>query len=293
MLKDVKIMSRIKRFFGIILSWIVVMSVYFIPACAAEAENGEVRVFDFARLFSQEEKEELEEEALRLREELKAEFIVLTVDETRGHTAQEMADEYYFSHGYEKSFDEDGAVVLIDMDNREIYLGTYGIMIRVITDQRLENILDAAYPYAVQENYAGAALTMLQECEDYVHKGIVAGQYNYDRETGRIQMHYTIRWYEALVAAAVSAAIAGFACQGVARSYRMKSGKEKESKLAYQENALLQSASPVDQLMNTAVHHTVIPRQNTSGRSSGSSSSRRSTTHSHSGHRAGGGGRRF
>ena len=260
MLKDVKIMSRIKRFFGIILSWIVVMSVYFIPACAAEAENGEVRVFDFAGLFSQEEKEELEEEALRLREELKAEFIVLTVDETRGHTAQEMADEYYFSHGYEKSFDEDGAVVLIDMDNWEIYLGTYGIMIRVITD---------------------------------VHKGIVAGQYNYDRETGRIQMHYTIRWYEALVAAAVSAAIAGFACQGVARSYRMKSGKEKESKLAYQENALLQSASPVDQLMNTAVHHTVIPRQNTSGRSSGSSSSRRSTTHSHSGHRAGGGGRRF
>ena len=106
-------------------------------------------------------------------------------------------------------------------------------------------------------------------------------------------MHYTIRWYEALVAAAVSAAIAGFACQGVARSYRMKSGKEKESKLAYQENALLQSASPVDQLMNTAVHQTVIPRQNTSGRSSGSSSSRRSTTHSHSGHRAGGGGRRF
>ena len=84
MLKDVKIMSRIKRFFGIILSWIVVMSVYFIPACAAEAENGEVRVFDFAGLFSQEEKEELEEEALRLREELKAEFIVLTVDETRG-----------------------------------------------------------------------------------------------------------------------------------------------------------------------------------------------------------------
>ena len=196
MLKDVKIMSRIRRFFGIILSWIVVMSIYFIPACAAEAENGEVRVFDFAGLFSQEEKEELEEEALRLREELKAEFIVLTVDETRGHTAQEMADEYYFSHGYEKSFDEDGAVVLIDMDNREIYLGTYGIMIRVITDQRLENILDAAYPYAVQENYAGAALTMLQECEDYVHKGIVAGQYNYDRETGRIQKHYTSRWNE-------------------------------------------------------------------------------------------------
>lgn len=286
-------MSKIKRFFGIVLSWIVVMSVYFIPACAAEAENGEVRVFDFAGLFSQEEKAELEEEALRLREELKAEFIVLTVDETRGHTAQETADEYYFSHGYEKSFDEDGAVVLIDMDNREIYLGTYGIMIRVITDHRLENILDAAYPYAVQENYAGAALTMLQECEDYVHKGIVAGQYNYDRETGRIQMHYTIRWYEALVAVAVSAAIAGFACKGVARSYRMMSGKEKESQLVYQENALLQSASPVDHLINTAVHHTVIPRQNTSGRSSGSSSSRRSTTHSHSGHRAGGGGRRF
>lgn len=287
-------MSKVKRFFCILLLWIVVMAVFFIPVCAAEVEDREVRVFDHAGLFGTEEAAELEEEALRLREAFKAEFIILTVDDTRGKSARETADEYYFSHGYEKSFDEDGALVLIDMDNREIYLGTYGIMIRVITDQRLENILDAAYPYAAQGDYAAAAKTMLQECEAYIQKGIVAGQYNYDSETGRIEVHHSVRWYEALVAAAVSLALAGAVCAGVRRSYRLSGGKEKDSALAYQKDCPIQINPFSDPLLHTAVHHTVIPRNHSSGgRSSGGSSSRRSTTHSHSGHRAGGGGRRF
>lgn len=287
-------MGEIKRFFGIALSWIVVMSVFLIPVCAAETENGEGRVFDNAGLFSEEEAAELEEEALRMREEFRAEFIILTTDNTQGRSARETADDFYFSRGYEKNFDEDGAVVLIDMDNREIYLGTYGIMIRVITDQRLENILDAAYSYAVQGNYAGAARTMLQECEAYVEKGIVAGQYNYDSETGKIEVYHSVRWYEALVAAVISLGIAGAVCAGVRRSYRLSGGKEKDSALAYQKDCPIQINPFSDALLHTALHHTVIPRnQNLGGRSSGGSSSRRSTTHSHSGHRAGGGGRRF
>lgn len=285
------------------LFWVAVFVVLVMAAAANRAEAGKgaderdfeaSRVFDYANLFRQEEAERLQKEAVRLREELKAEFIVLTIEDAKGLTAKENADEFYVSQGFGQSFDESGAVVLLDMDNREIYLGTYGIMIRVITDQRLETVLNAAWPDAADGDYASAALVMLGECERYVHQGIVAGQYNYNQETGRIEVYHTIRWYEACVAAAVSALIAGMVCLGVCRRYRMQGRDKREDRLAYQDSNYVQIQPSSDQLLHTAVHHTVIPRNHhSSGRSSGGSSSRRSTTHSHNGHRAGGGGRRF
>lgn len=288
-------------FVCLVLALVMLWPVFFVPSYlsygagfnSGELKEGESRVFDYAGLFSPEETQKLEEEAARLREKIKAEFLVLTVDKAGGWSSREIADEFYFSHGFGESFDENGALVLIDMDNREIYLGTYGIMIRVITDQRLERILDAAFSYAARGDYAGAALTMLGECEAYVQKGIVAGQYNYNEETGRIEVHHTIRWYEALVALAISAAAAGLVCSGALRGYRIKGDNGKDSRLAYQESSRLQLQPPSDRLVNTTVHHTVIARQSTGGHSSGGSSSRRSTTHSHHGHRAGGGGRKF
>lgn len=280
-------------FLGIMAAAALMWPFFRMSSFGAELSDQESRVFDYAGLFSREEAAELEEKAAELRENIKAEFIVLTVDNAGGETAREVADEFYFSHGFEQSFEEDGALVLIDMDNREIYLGTYGIMIRVITDQRLQRILDAAYPYAAEGDYAASVTAMLNGCDEYVRQGIVAGQYNYDEETGRIEVYRTIRWYEALAALAVSAVIAGSVCLGVCKSYKMKGNAEKENRLAYQQNSNFHLQPLSDHLLNTTVHHTVIQRQNTGGRSSGGSSARRSTTHSHSGHRAGGGGRKF
>lgn len=280
-------------FSGIMLAMVVLWQAFRISSFGAEVNDHEGRVFDYAGLFRQEEAAGLEEKTAKLRETFKAEFIVLTVDKAGGQTAREIADEFYFSHGFGKSFEEDGAVVLIDMDNREIYLGTYGIMIRVITDLRLQHILDLAYPCVAEEDYAGAAMAMLTGCEEYIRQGIVAGQYNQDAETGKIEVYRTIRWYEALAAFAVSAAVAGIACLGVCRSYKQKGKAEKEGRLAYQQHSKVHVQPSSDPLLHTAVHHTVIQRQHTGGHSSGGSSARRSTTHSHGGHRAGGGGRRF
>lgn len=281
-------------FMGIILLFVLPCVSYGagLPDSEDLAQKDE-RVFDYAGLFSAEEVSLLEEEAARLRQEYKAEFVVLTVDDAKWRTAQETADEFYFSYGFDQSFGEDGALVLVDMDNREIYLGTYGMMIQVITDRRLERILDKAYPAAAQGKYALAAMTMLGETGNYVQKGIVAGQYNYDTETGRISVHHTIRWYEALAALVISTVLGGMACAGVRRRYQMNGDNGADSRLAYQNTSGMYVQPHTDLLLNTAVHHTVIPRHTTSSRSSGGSSARRSSTHSHHGHRAGGGGRKF
>lgn len=264
-----------------------------VPAVyAAELNTQEERVFDYAGLFDRGEKQKLEDTAQKLREEMHAEMIVLTIEDAGGRQAQEVADGFYIGNGFHESFHENGMVILIDMDNRELYLGTYGDMIRVLTDQRLDQILDLMYTEAADGRYAEAAVIGLTESGQYFRKGIVSGQYNYDVETGRISVHHTIRWYEALAAVMLGGIAAGGACLNVRRRYRMRAGSEAESRRAYQEQCAFQFQEHTDRLIDTVISHTVIARSSSLG-SRGSSSGRRSSTHSHGGHTAGGRGRKF
>lgn len=262
---------------------------------ADEVKDREGRVFDYAGLFDLEETASLEERAAQFRKEMKVEAVVLTVADAGGQSAQYTADQFYFDHGFSESFHENGIVVLIDMDNRELYLGAYGSMIRILTDERIEAVLDDMYDAASQGAYGDAAMAGLDGARKYFEKGIVSNQYNYDVETGAISVHRSIRWYEALFALIVSGAAAGGVCLGVVRQYGMKEASGEGSRLAYRTDCHFQFQNPSDHLLHTAVSHVVIPRQppRSSGGSSGGRSSGRSSTHSYGGHRAGGGGRKF
>ncbi|MDO5416081.1 MAG: TPM domain-containing protein, partial [Lachnospiraceae bacterium] len=100
-------------------------------AYASGLSDGSSRVFDYAGLFDSEETALLEEKAGQMREDMKVEAVVLTVEDAGGRSAAETADRFYFENGFSDSFHENGLVMLIDMDNRELYLGTYGSMIRI------------------------------------------------------------------------------------------------------------------------------------------------------------------
>ena len=184
--------------------------------------------------------------------------------------------------------------MLVDMDNRELYLGTYGSMIRVLTDKRIERILDKVYAAAASGQYGQAALAGISEAGEYFRKGIQSNQYIYDTETGKISRYRSIRWYEALFALAASGAVAGLACLGVVRQYRMEEPYREGERLAYRTDCQFRFQNPKDTLVNTLVTHVVIPRdppQSAGGRGGGFSG--RSSTHSYGGHQAGGGGRKF
>ncbi|MDO5350935.1 MAG: TPM domain-containing protein [Lachnospiraceae bacterium] len=264
-------------------------------AFAGELKDGSQRVFDYAGVFEKEEAARLEEKTAQFRQEMKVEAVVLTVEDANGQSPQYTADQFYFDQGFSESFHENGIVVLIDMDNRELYLGTYGSMIRILTDERIQDILDNMYDAASQGAYGDAAMAGLDGAQYYFKKGIVSNQYNYDVETGEISVHRSIRWYEALFALLVSTAAAAGVCLGVVRQYGMKEDPGVNSRLAYRADCRFQFQNPTDQLLHTAVSHIVIPRQppRGGGRGFGGGSSGRSSTHSYGGHRAGGGGRKF
>lgn len=251
-------------------------------------------VFDNAGLWDGEQNGQLEEMAASLSQKIKMETVIVTINDAEGKSATAYADDYYDEGGFGTGSDHSGALFLIDMDNREIYISTTGKMIRYLTDERIERILDDAYDQVAEGNYADGAKVFLKDVEHYVDKGIVAGQYNYDTETGKISVYRRITWLEALIAVVAAAVIAFIPCKSVINGYGMKKKRKQALNyyMAYRSECNFNFRVSNDYLINQFVTKTKIPR-NTGGGSGGSSSGRSSTHSSSSGRSHGGGGRSF
>ena len=255
------------------------------------------RIFDGAGLFDAKERAHLEEMAASYRDEMGVDLVVVTAFNDGRHTAMEYADDFYDYGGFGEGKDADGVLFLIYLDRPgsvtgDYWISTTGVMIRILTDKRIDTMKANVVGFLKDQDYAGAAQQFMRDVSYYVDKGIVSGQYNYDSETGRISRYHSIRWYEALFAVAVAAGVALSACLGVMRRYSMKpSRRQKENGLmAYRAGANFCMNNIQDILVKQFTTHTRISTSS-GGRAGGGG---RSTTHtSSSGRSHGGGGGRF
>ncbi len=255
----------------------------------------EQRVFDYGDLLSSQAERELEAEIAALQEKMGMDAVLVTIVDAEGKSAQDYADDFYDEGGFGTRKDYSGALYLIDMDNREIYISTSGTMIRFLTDERIEDMLDHAFSYVAEGDYEGTAWSFLEDTAYWYQKGIPGGQYNYDIETGQISRYLSIRWYEALIAFAVAAVCGAGACASVKKEYSMEKEQRQASNflMAYRVHSNFILHDQKENLINSFVTHARIPKNNGGGRSGGSSSGRSSTHRSSSGRRHGGGGRSF
>lgn len=261
------------------------------------AEESEQRVFDQAELLTDKEVAQLEERAAELRKAMKMDVVLVTTSDADGKDSRNYADDYYDYGGFGNGQKASGVLFLIDMDNREIYISTAGVMIRFLTDERIEKMLDRGYSYVSKADYNGTMKQFLTDVEKYYKAGIPGGQYNYDIETGAVSRYRTIRWYEGLIALVISAFCAFSACLSVAGSYEMKKERKQGTAalLAYRGTANYIMSTASDDLIDKSLTHMRI-QSSSSGSSFGGSSgsSGRSSTHrSSSGRSHGGGGRKF
>ena len=267
------------------------------PVLAGTSETADEsqRVFDHAGLFTSAQTASMETEIAELQKKMKMDVVVATTKDSGGKSAVEYADDFYDYGGFGTGNDYNGLLFLIDMDNRELTISTSGIMRRYLTDKRIDSMLDRIYEYASQGDYEGCVEQFLKDTLKYYNKGIRAGQYIYDVETGSISFHRSIRWYEGMFALLVSAGVAGSVCLGVKRRYSMEQTERERanSLLAYRADAKYRFGDVNDILLNKFVTSAPIPRADRGG-SGGSGSPGRSSTHrSSSGRSHGGGGRRF
>lgn len=269
------------------------------------AVSGQPRVFDQAGLFSETEIIQLEEKIAQCRKSTKMDVVIVSAYADGERSAEEYADDYYDYGGFGVGKKASGVLLLYYMDGPgqpggECYISTAGTMINMLTDERIESILDDVYGDLGNRDFAGAAEHFLEDVKAYVKEGVESGQYTYDRDTGEIVRYHSIRLYEVAIAMVIAGILAGSVCLDIKKRYAMKqSSREVSNSLqAYRADCAFHFSVAGDKMVNKYVRSVPIPRNTSSGSGgrghSGSSSAGRSTIHtSSSGSSHGGGGRRF
>lgn len=298
-----------KRIKGIMICLLIctflVMGSMAVWADQTGAVSGQPRVFDQAGLFSETEIIQLEEKIAQCRKSTKMDVVIVSAYADGERSAEEYADDYYDYGGFGVGKKASGVLLLYYMDGPgqpggECYISTAGTMINMLTDERIESILDDVYGDLGNRDFAGAAEHFLEDVKAYVKEGVESGQYTYDRDTGEIVRYHSIRLYEVAIAMVIAGILAGSVCLDIKKRYAMKqSSREVSNSLqAYRAECAFHFSVAGDKMVNKYVRSVPIPRNTSSGGGgrghSGSSSAGRSTIHtSSSGSSHGGGGRRF
>lgn len=262
--------------------WIagLVLFLFLMIPTAVRAE-GET-VVDQADLFTDEQEQRIRERAEEMSEKWKQDYVVVTVSEGVDKTSEEYADDYYDTHGY----GENGALYLIDLYNNNVWISTSGSMIRFLTDDRIQRVIDAGYGDLKGQQYAEGILQMLGRTEEYMNLGIPDGQYNYNPETGEVSRYYSLTSMEILLAFAAAAVCVLIFVIGVHSSYKMK---KSQYEYPFQKLGQLRLNQKEDRFINETVTRRTISQDSSSGGGGGGNQSSVHTSSSGSTH--GGGGR--
>lgn len=144
----------------LIKALVFVLIVYlFLCALTFNAYAGTSNVIDNAELLSSYEENMLQERIDKYKD---ASIIILTIDDARGFTSKQYAEHYYES----QLTQDDGVILLIDMDNREIYIATTGTY-EYKLQGRIDAMLDKAYDNVNNSDYYQAFDSMLDYVDNY------------------------------------------------------------------------------------------------------------------------------
>lgn len=294
---------------ALLWSFLLSQTVFIQTAFAGTSLSGAVctydGIYDMADLFTDEEERKLSQMAAELIEKMKMDLAVVTTEDAKGYTGQEFADHFYEDNGMGAGDDYSGALLAIDMDNREISVSTEGKMLRYMTDIRIETILDDVYEQVGDGNFYEGTQVFLKDAGICYDNGIASDQFNESSETGKISKYRHLIWYEILFALGVAAVCGFVAVAAVTRDYGMKgrnSNMAANFKLSYRSDSAFTLGSMLaDVMIGSYVTHRIISTvKNNRGGSGGGfsggglSGGGRSTTHrSSSGRVHGGGSRKF
>ena len=165
----------------------LLLLLFLLPMMALADEQ----VIDNANLFSTSEVSRMNESIARVEKEHQVDLVVLSTYAVPDDYSESMwrvrdyADDFYENGGYGMGDDFSGMLILLDMNNRVMWLSTGGVMIDYITDSREEGILDVAYSYLSSGRYGEAMIAALNRTENYMNKGRAEGTFRYDEVTGK------------------------------------------------------------------------------------------------------------
>ena len=246
-----------KKFIPFISTLIFILSFSFIIEASVNP------VVDDAKLLSQDEINELKVNIENFRENYNMDVVIVTSNDLQGKTPRDYADDYYDYNGYGLGDNKSGLLLLIDMDDRKIWISTSGDAIEYFTDNRIDSIVNDISKYLSNEE--------LTDIQYYIDNGVPEGQYTYSEEEHTLKV--------LLIALGVSAVVAGLTCIIVVNSYK---NSKSVSSINYVDNNSIVFTKRRDTFVNTFTTKTKIEKNN-SGGGNGSSTHRSSSGNTHGG----------
>lgn len=127
---------------------IILCFVLMLPSSVKASGLNTESVFDYANLLSTQEENRLRDYSQKY-EKYNISIIFLTIDNAYEKSSQAYSDDFYNS----SSFQPDGILFMIDMDNREIYINTVGKCVDIISGSEIYHTLEDSYIYASNGEY--------------------------------------------------------------------------------------------------------------------------------------------
>ncbi len=153
-------------------------------------------VVDQSDVFSSSQEEQLTQSLADLGTEFNMDIVIVTTDYAEGKTPMAYADDYFDYNDYGVGDNRDGILLLMDFDNRDVWISTRGSGIRYLTDDRINSILDNIMASGMTtENYYGAAQAFITSTSMFLIEGIPSDQHNETEGTNTVVTttggHYT------------------------------------------------------------------------------------------------------
>ena len=123
-------------------------------------------VDDSASLFSESEVAEITQQSADFSSETGLSLAVVTTDDTDGRTTEDFAEDYYDDLMNYRGWPEDGLMLIIDMDNREVFTSAVGNSWGYFSDSEISYITDCGFEEVSQDEYAGAISAMIDAASD-------------------------------------------------------------------------------------------------------------------------------
>ena len=243
------------------------------------------KVYDFADLLTDEEEDNLYNEVKEYIDITNYDLAIVTIDKNPKLDAMNYADDFYDYNSFGKNETNDGSLILIDMDTRELYISTSGYAIKMYDDTRIDSVLDDGYSYITNEDYYNTISSMIKKLNYFYDLGFPSSNENLVIDEYGHAFYIKYINYPLLgIIAGIVTLIVSIVFYNISR-LKIKVG----STISYLKNKNINLQK--DTLVNSIVTHHL---RNTDTGSGGSNSGGGSSFHtSSSGASHGGGGRHF
>ena len=133
------------------------------------AINVEEKIYDFAEVLTQDEEDKLYKHVNNFVDGSIIDYTIVTIKKNNKASASKYAKDFYDYN----DFKSDGILLLIDMDNKSIYMLTSGRAYDLFPNSRMEPILKNVFSKIKEKNYYDACMSFTTSISQFVEIGLL------------------------------------------------------------------------------------------------------------------------